>query len=160
MPGIELIRLDDTDRKLLRELQKDGRMSNVELARRVGLTPPPTLRRMRNLERAGVIRGYNARIDPVAIGWPISVFVMVTLKGQTSEELRAFEAHVASLPEIRECYMLNGETDFLLKVVARDLPGFQDFLVRQIVGAPHVSGVRTALTVRTSKDEPGVPLED
>jgi DNA-binding Lrp family transcriptional regulator len=152
--------LDATDRAILRELQKDARITNVELARRVGLTPPPTLRRMRNLEEHEVIQGYHACVNPAMLGWAITVIVMVSLKDQSAAELKRFEEHVAGLAEVRECHMLSGETDFMLKIVARDLPAFQDLLVHQIIAAPNVSGVRTALIIRSSKQAPGVPLDD
>src|SRR4051812_38851759 len=108
--------LDSVDLEILAALQEDGRMTNVDLAARVGLTAPPCLRRVRSLEQAGVIRGYHARLDPVALGYGITVFAMVSLKSQAENELRAFEDHIARLPEVRECHMLNGEIDFILKI--------------------------------------------
>lgn len=150
--------LDAIDRIILANLQKDGRMTNVELARRAGLTPPPCLRRLRSLEDSGVIRGYHADLSPVALGWPITVFAMVSLKSQAEPDLKAFEAHVAALPEVRECHMLNGGIDFILKIVATDLPAFQTFLTTHLTSAPNVESVRTSLTIRTSKSEPGVPV--
>lgn len=150
--------LDQIDLQILDLLQADGRMTNVDLAQRVGLTAPPCLRRVRTLEEAGVIRGYHADLSARALGWPITVFVMVSLKSQAEEDLKAFEAHVADLPEIRECHMLNGEIDFMLKVVAADLPGFQAFLTEHLTSAPNVASVKTSLTIRTSKSAIGVPV--
>lgn len=153
-----LSKFDDIDMQILRELQEDGRMTNVELADRVGLTAPPCLRRVRSLEEAGIIRGYHADLDSNALGYSITVFAMVSLKSQAEADLRTFEDHVATLPEVRECYMLNGEIDFILKVVARDLQSFQQFLTSQLTSAPNVSSVKTSLTIRTSKQMPGIPM--
>lgn len=151
--------LDSIDREILSILQADGRITNVDLAARVGLTAPPCLRRVRALEDAGVIRGYHADLSSQALGWPITVFAMVSLKSQAEGDLMAFEAHVAGLPQVRECHMLNGEIDFVLKVVAHDLPSFQQFLTQQLTSAPNVASVKTSLTIRTSKSEIGVPVD-
>ncbi|HWW65734.1 MAG TPA: Lrp/AsnC family transcriptional regulator [Sphingomonadaceae bacterium] len=151
--------LDSTDRLILAALQKDGRITNVELARRAGLTAPPCLRRVRALEEEGVIDSYHARLNANALGYGIMVFALVSLKSQAEEDLRAFERHVAALPEIRECHMLNGEIDFILKIVAHDLQAFQAFLTSHLTPAPNVASVKTSLTIRTSKDEPGIPVD-
>ncbi len=150
--------LDSIDRRLLAELQAEGRVTNVDLARRVGLTAPPCLRRVRSLEEAGVIRGYHADLDPSQLGFTITVFAMVSLRSQAEEDLRAFENHIRTLPEVRECHMLNGEIDFILKIVSKDLQSFQEFLTSKLTPAPNVASVKTSLTIRTSKNEPGVPL--
>lgn len=150
--------LDSIDRRLLAELQAEGRVTNVDLARRVGLTAPPCLRRVRSLEEAGVIRGYHADLDASQLGFTITVFAMVSLKSQAEEDLRAFENHIKSLPEVRECHMLNGEIDFILKIVSKDLQSFQEFLTSKLTPAPNVASVKTSLTIRTAKSEPGVPL--
>jgi DNA-binding Lrp family transcriptional regulator len=151
--------LDSIDRRLLAELQDEGRVTNVDLARRVGLTAPPCLRRVRALEEAGVIRGYHADLDASSLGFTITVFAMVSLKSQAEEDLRAFEEHIKGLPEVRECHMLNGEIDFILKIVSKDLQSFQEFLTSKLTPAPNVASVKTSLTIRTAKNEPGVPLE-
>jgi DNA-binding Lrp family transcriptional regulator len=151
--------LDKIDRRLLAELQAEGRVTNVELAQRVGLTAPPCLRRVRALEEAGVIRGYHADLDASKLGFAITVFAMVSLKSQAEEDLRGFEDHVKTLPEVRECHMLNGEIDFILKIVSKDLQSFQEFLTSKLTPAPNVASVKTSLTIRTSKQEPGVPLD-
>ncbi len=151
--------LDSIDRKLLAELQAEGRVTNVDLARRVGLTAPPCLRRVRALEEAGVIKGYHAELDAASLGFTITVFAMVSLKSQAEEDLRAFENHIKALPEVRECHMLNGEIDFILKIVSKDLQSFQEFLTSKLTPAPNVASVKTSLTIRTAKSEPGVPLE-
>lgn len=150
--------IDDIDLQILAELQDDGRMTNVDLARRVGLTAPPCLRRVRALEESGAIKSYHAVVDPGTLGYTITVFAMVSLRSQAEADLKAFEDHVAKLPEVRECHMLNGEIDFILKVVAKDLQSFQQFLTSRLTPAPNVASVKTSLTIRTSKNEPGVPL--
>ena len=150
--------LDQIDRRLLAELQNEGRITNVELANRVGLTAPPCLRRVRALEDEGVIRGYHADLDASKLGFAITVFAMVSLKSQAEDDLKAFEQHVRALPDVRECHMLNGEIDFILKIVARDLQSFQEFLTSKLTSAPNVNSVKTSLTIRTAKDEPGVPI--
>jgi DNA-binding Lrp family transcriptional regulator len=151
---------DGIDLKLLAELQADGRITNVDLAAKVGLTAPPCLRRVRTLEQSGTIKSYHADIDPAALGYTIMVFAMVSLKSQAEDDLKAFEAHMRSLPEVRECHMLNGEIDFILKIVAYDLQAFQEFLTSKLTSAPNVSSVKTSLTIRTAKDEPGVPIPE
>jgi DNA-binding Lrp family transcriptional regulator len=153
------LNLDAIDLKLLSELQADGRITNVDLATKVGLTAPPCLRRMRALEQSGVIKSYHADVDPALLGYTITVFAMVSLKSQAEDDLRAFEAHMRSLPDVRECHMLNGEIDFILKIVAKDLQSFQELLTSQLTSAPNVTSVKTSLTIRTAKDEPGVPIK-
>jgi len=159
MTGNSKIKLDATDHKILVELQADGRITNVELARRVGISPPPCLRRLRALERAGVIKGFHADVDTKALGYEVTVFAMVGLHSQAEADLKAFEALVASWPMVRECHMLNGEIDFILKIVAPDLSTFQSFLTERLTSAPNVANVKTSLTIRTSKRLPGAPLE-
>jgi len=151
--------MDAIDRKILAILQKEGRITNVELAERVGLTAPPCLRRVHHLEKAGFITGYHAELAAGELGYGITVFALVSLRSQAEDDLRAFEQHVATLPEVRECHMLNGEIDFILKIVAHDLQGFQSFLTSKLTPAPNVAGVKTSLTIRTSKDLPGIPID-
>ena len=152
-------RLDDIDRHILAELQADGRMTNVELARRVGISAPPCLRRVRALEETGFIRGYHAAIDARALGFEVQVFAMVRLASQSERDLSAFETLVQGWPLVRECHMLNGEIDFILKCVAPDLSSFQRFLTQSLTAAPNVASVKTSLVIRAGKDEPGVPFE-
>ena len=152
--------LDAIDRRLLSELQDEGRITNVELAQRVGLTAPPCLRRVRGLEESGVIKGYHAELDASKLGFAITVFALVSLKSQAEESLRQFEDHMRGLPEVRECHMLNGEIDFILKIVSRDLQSFQEFLTSKLTPAPNVASVKTSLTIRTAKQLPGVPLDE
>jgi DNA-binding Lrp family transcriptional regulator len=153
-------KIDDIDRRILAILQENGRITNVELAERVGITAPPCLRRVRALEEMGLIKGYHAELDGEALGYDIIVFAMVGLHSQAEADLKAFEARVAKMPLVRECYMLNGEIDFILKIVARDLHEFQSFLTTQLTPAPNVASVKTSLTIRCSKRLPSVPLTD
>lgn len=151
--------LDRIDRQILDLLQANGRMTNVDLAEHVGLTAPPCLRRVRALEEMGAIRGYHAALDPATLGYPITVFAMVSLRSQAEADLAAFEAHIAAIPEVRECHMLNGEIDFILKIVATDLKAFQEILTSRLTTAPNVASVKTSLTIRTAKSVPGIPVD-
>jgi DNA-binding Lrp family transcriptional regulator len=152
-------KLDRIDRRILRDLQADGRMTNVDLAERAGISAPPCLRRVRALEEAGYIRGYHAEVNPEALGFGVTVFAQVGLATQAEPDLKAFEALVASWPEVREAHMLAGETDFLLKIVAADWDSYQRFLTTRLTAAPNVTHVKSSLAIRVSKAEPGVPIE-
>ncbi len=150
-------RLDAIDWKILKELQDDGRMTNVELARRVGISAPPCLRRVRALEEAGFIKGYRALLDEKLLGYEITVFAMVHLASQAEADLAAFEAYVRAEPLVRECWMLSGEIDFILKCVAPNLATFQEF-VAKLTAQPNVRNVKTSLVFKNSKDAAMVPL--
>lgn len=152
-------RLDQIDRKILAELQQDGRMTNVELARRVGISAPPCLRRVRSLEDQGFIQGYHAQVNPRALGFEVQVFAMVGLQSQAEADLRAFEDLCNAWSLVRECHMLNGEVDFILKCVAPDLSTFQSFLTGDLLTAPNVASVKTSLVIRGAKEAPGVPFD-
>lgn len=152
-------KLDPIDRKILAELQSDGRMTNVELAKRVGISAPPCLRRVRTLEEAGYIKGYHADVDARQLGFEVQVFAMISLASQAEADLMAFEERCHDWPLVRECHMLNGEIDFILKCVAPDLSSFQSFLTGELTSAPNVASVRTSLVIRGAKDAPGVPFD-
>ncbi len=152
-------KLDPIDRQILAELQADGRMTNVELASRVGISAPPCLRRVRTLEEAGYIRGYHADIDARELGFEVQVFAMVRLRSQAEGDLSTFEALCRAWPLVRECHMLNGEIDFILKCVAPDLSSFQNFLTEQLLKADNVASVKTSLVIRCAKDEPGLSFD-
>ena len=154
------VKLDRIDRRILRNLLSDGRMTNVELARRVGISAPPCLRRVRALEEAGIIRGYHADLAPEPLGYAVTVFAQIGLASQADADLKAFERLIATWPEVREAYMLAGETDFLLKIVAPDWDSYQRFLSTKLTSAPNVSHVKSAMMLRLSKDEPGVPVTE
>jgi len=152
------VKLDDIDRRILRDLQDNGRITNVELARRAGISAPPCLRRVRVLEEAGYIHGYHADLEPKALGFNVTVFAQVGLESQAESDLEAFETMVQEWPQVRECFMLAGEADFLLKVVAEDWDDYQRFLTTKLTTAPNVSHVKSALSIRQSKLLPGVPI--
>ena len=152
------IKLDEIDRRILRDLQEDGRITNVELARRAGISAPPCLRRVRVLEDAGYIRGYHADLEPKALGFNVTVFAQVGLESQAEADLEAFEKLIQQWPQVRECFMLAGEADFLLKVVAEDWDDYQRFLTTKLTSAPNVSHVKSALSIRQSKFVAGVPI--
>jgi len=152
------IELDAIDWRILKELQADGRMTNIALANRIGLSAPSCLLRVRTLEEAGLISGYTALVDEAALGYALTAFAMVRLHNQAESDLRAFENLVLSWPLVREAHMLSGESDFMLKCIARDLTGFQDFVLDELTSAPNVASVKTFLTIRRTKREPGVPI--
>jgi DNA-binding Lrp family transcriptional regulator len=148
---------DAIDRRILSELQADGRITNVELARRAGISAPPCLRRVRRLEETGLIRGYHAETDANKLGWSITFFVIVGLESQKESVLSGFERTVALWDEVRECHMIRGGGDFLLRVVARDA-AHENLLTQRLTGIAEVSRVQTLQTIRTSKNLPGVPI--
>jgi len=150
--------LDTIDWKILKELQSDGRISNVALAARVGLSPPPCLRRARALEQAGYISGYRALLDAAELGFDVQLFAHVGLKSQAEAELNAFAARVRNWPLVRECYAVSGGADFILKCIGRDLHAIQDFIIKELTAAPNVDSVKTTLILDVTKYEPGVPL--
>src|ERR1700679_2947529 len=156
-PITELPVLDSIDRRILLELQADGRITNVELARRAAISAPPCLRRVRRLEEAGIIRGYHADTDPQLLGWEITFFAIVGLDSQKEAVLSAFEQMAAAWPEVRECHMIRGGGDFLLRLVARDT-AHENQLTSKLTGAPSVSRVQTLQTIRTSRSLAGVPF--
>ena len=152
-------KIDAIDRKILAELQADGRMTNVELSKRLGISAPPCLRRVRMLEEQGLIKGYHAQVDTRALGFEVMVFALVGLSSQAEADLVAFEELCDGWPLVRECHMLNGEIDFMLKCVAPDLSTFQSFLTGDLTAAPNVASVKTSLVIRGAKQEPGVPFD-
>jgi DNA-binding Lrp family transcriptional regulator len=151
-------KLDRIDLQILRDLQENGRITNVDLAQSAGISAPPCLRRVRALEKAGYIRGYHADINAEALGYGVTVFAQVGLTSQAESDLVAFEKLVARWPQVRECYMLAGETDFLLRIVATDWDSYNRFLTSELTAAPNVSHVKSALAIRASKQEVGVPI--
>ncbi len=153
------IKLDKIDRKILRDLQDNGRITNVELAKNAGISAPPCLRRVRALEEAGYIKGYHAELNSQMMGYGVTVFAQVGLSSQSEQDLRTFEELLLQWPEVRECHMLAGETDFVLKVVAADWDEYQKFLTGKLTSAPGVAQVRSSLAIRVSKYAPGVPVD-
>lgn len=152
------LRLDAIDWRILKELQADGSITNVALAEKVGLSPPPCLRRVRSLEEAGLITGYTALLDERRLGFPVEAFALVRLHSQAEPDLNAFENRVLAWPLVREAHMLSGESDYILRCIAPDLQSFQDFVLRDLTAAPNVASVKTHLTIRRAKRHPGVPV--
>ncbi len=152
-------KLDQIDKKILHRLQENGRISNVDLAAEVGISAPPCLRRVRALEAAGYIKSYHAKINPAVLGYGVTVFAMVKLSSQAEKDLAEFEAHMAELDVVRECHMLAGEVDFILKIVAKDWDSYQTFLSRELTSAPNIISVKSSLGIRSIKDRTGVPIE-
>lgn len=153
------VKLDPIDRRILRDLQDNGRITNVALAHSAGISAPPCLRRVRALEEGGYILGYHADLNPEPLGYRVTVFAHVGLASQAETDLKAFEELIETWPQVLECYMLAGETDFLLKIVAQDWDTYQRFLTTELTAAPNVSHVKTSLAIRTSKCRPGVPVK-
>lgn len=153
------VKLDRIDRKILNDLQDTGRMTNVELAERAGISAPPCLRRVRALEDAGVIRGYHADVDHAALGYGVTVFAQVGLESQSETDLRAFEDLVKTWSLVRECHLVSGEADYILKIVAEDWDAYQKFLTQHLTAYPNISQIKSALGIRVAKYKPGVPID-
>jgi DNA-binding Lrp family transcriptional regulator len=153
-----MTKLDTIDWKILRELQRDGRITNVALSSRVGLSPPPTLRRVQALEEQGYIKGYRAQLDAEKLDYGVKLFALVGLKSQAQSEMAEFERRVKGWPIVRECHAISGVADFMLKCVARDLQSIQSFVMGALSKAPNVDSVKTSLILHVAKDEPEVPL--
>lgn len=153
------VRLDSVDWKILRALQSDGRMTNVELARRAGISAPPCLRRVRALEQNGIIDGYRTLLDEKQLGFDLTAFAYIGLKNQTEAELVRFEDQLRGWPIVREAWMVSGEIDFVLFCITDTLRSFQNFVIETLTAADNVESVRTSLTIRQSKSEPRVPID-
>lgn len=152
------VKLDRIDLRILRDLQDEGRMTNVELARRAGISAPPCLRRVRALEEAGFVRGYHADLNGEKLGFEVMFMALVGLDSQSEVVLTAFEELMGGWPEVRECHMVRGAGDFLLKIVARNT-AHENQLTTKLTSAPHVATVQTIQVIRTSKQIPGVPVD-
>ncbi|MGQ0527663.1 MAG: Lrp/AsnC family transcriptional regulator [Alphaproteobacteria bacterium] len=153
-------KLDKIDKKILKDLQADGRITNVELARNVGISAPPCLRRVRTLEESGYIKSYHAKISPVSLGYNVTVFAQVKLISQAEADLRKFEQAIVLWPLVRECHLMTGDFDYLLKVVAKDWDSYQRFMTDELTKTPLINSIKSSLTIRPVKDEPGVPIDD
>ena len=152
-------KLDNIDLQILNVLQRNGEISNVQLAQKVKISPPSCLRRVKSLTRRNIILGYNALVNPKMLGYNVTVFAYVGLESQAENDLQTFENYISNFPEVRECHMLVGEIDFLLKIVAKDWDYFQSFLTKNLTQAPKVSNVKTSLNIRSVKKLPGIPFE-
>lgn len=150
--------LDALDRRILRALQEDARISNVALAEQIGLSPTPCLRRVRTLEGEGVIRRYAALVDQGAVGLPVSVFVSVSLERQVEGVLEAFETRVRERPEVMECYLMTGDSDYLLRVVTADLGAYERFLMEHLTRIPGVASIRSSFALKQVTYKTALPL--
>ena len=150
--------LDPTDLRLLDHLQTDARITNVALAESASLSPAPCLRRVRDLEAAGVIRGYATLLDPEALGLHVSAFIQISLEKQVVNALRNFEETIASYPEVMECYLMTGDSDYLLRIVAHDLKGLQSLIVDRLARLPNVANIRSSIALKQVKYKTALPL--
>jgi len=151
--------LDGIDLKILRILQDEGRISNLDLSKKIGMSPPPTLRRVRDLEKKGFIDGFRANLDPSKLGYDLTAWIFISLKNQNEESLNSFEKLVWGWETIRECYMLNGEVDFILKSVSKNMSEFNDFLSKKITSNENVLSVKTAFAIKATKRLGNVPID-
>ena len=149
---------DELDRLILEELQKDARISNAELARRVQLSPPATLARIRRLEESGLIKGYTTNIDRKMAGYDLLCFVSVSLQVHDTDQLYAFRGAIREIPRVLECHHVTGDYDYLLKVVARDTADLEDFLVNQLTPAPGVARIHTSVVLSETKPPSSLEL--
>ena len=152
------VKLDKIDRKILKDLQANGRITNVELSKNAGISAPPCLRRVRALEDAGLIKGYFARLEPSALGYGLTVFALIKLVSQAEADLKTFEKKCAELRMVRECHMLSGEVDYMLRIVAKDWDAYQTFLTEELTALANVTSVKTMPMVRSAKEKPGIPI--
>ncbi|MSQ69566.1 MAG: Lrp/AsnC family transcriptional regulator [Gammaproteobacteria bacterium] len=150
--------IDRTDYRILHQLQNDGRLTNLELAERVGLSASPCLRRVRALEESGIIRRYVAIVDAKAVGLPISAFINVSLRSQELDSLEAFQQRVASFPEIMECYLMTGSSDYLLRVVVPSLEAYERFLVDKLTRVPGIANIQTSFALKPVVSRTELPL--
>ena len=155
---MSLIELDDIDRRILRVLQNNARIPNVELARMVGLSPSPCLRRVKTLEDSGVIQRHVSLLDQSMVGFPVSVFVSVTLERQVETALERFEAAISKRPEVLECYLMTGDADYLLRVVTRDLASYERFLVDHLARIPGVNSIKSSFALKQVSYHTALPL--
>ena len=150
--------LDEIDRRILTELQRNARLTNQELASRVGVSPSPCWRRVRALEEAGVIRGYAALVNPAALGLAVRVFTNVSLERQEQDQLQVFEAAVAQWPEVMECYLMTGDADYLLRVVVADLAAYERFLMQKLTRIPGIASIKSSFALRSVRYRTDLPV--
>ena len=152
------IQIDIFDRLILKELQRDGRISNVDLAKAVGLSPSPCLRRVRDLEKSGIIDRYGAILNQGAAGLPLSVFVQVTLERQVETALETFERIIAERPEVLEAYLMTGDSDYLLRIVLQDVSDYEIFLKDHLTRIPGVASIKSSFALNRVKYETALPI--
>lgn len=153
------MQLDNYDRQILRVLQEDGRISNQDLAERIGLSPSPCLRRLRTLEESGLITGYRARLDAKKLGFSLMALIHISMDQHTPERFSNFEEKVAQIPEVLECLLITGQdADYQLKVVVKDMDGYQELLLNRITRITGVTGVHSSFVLRRVVDKTALPL--
>ncbi len=152
-------RIDAIDRKILKALQADGRISNVELAARIHLSAPQCFRRVRSLEERGVLRGYRADVNPEALGFGVTAYVSVSIGGGDFGRVRDIEAEIRAFPQILECFSVSGEDDYLLKVVAHDLKTLSNFLTDHLMQVSGIDDVRSMICLEEIKSAAPLPVE-
>ncbi len=150
--------LDEVDIRILDQLQLDARLTNVELAARVGLSPSPCLARVRRLERAGIISRHVTLLDPHRVGLPVSVFIQVRLEKQVERALEVFEAAMREHPEVMECYLMTGDADYLIRVVVPDVPALERFIVDSLSRIPGVANIRSSFALKQVKYQTALPI--
>jgi DNA-binding Lrp family transcriptional regulator len=150
--------IDAIDRRILRLLQSDAKISNAELSRRVGLSPSPCLARVRALERSGVISRHVTLLDPLKVGLGVSVFIQVSLEQQVERALSAFQAAISAYPEVMECYLMTGDADYLLRVVVADVPALERFILERLTKIRGVASIRSSFALKQVKYETALPL--
>jgi len=154
------IKLDAIDRKILELLQRNSNITNAQLAQEVGLSPAPTLERVKKLETAGIIKSYHAVVDTASVGLGVSTFVMASLKGHNKENITKFISAISAIPEIVECHHLTGEADFILKIVAPDIPSYQKLMLEQVSNIEVVDNLQSMVILSTFKDTKIVPIPE
>jgi Lrp/AsnC family leucine-responsive transcriptional regulator len=154
------MQLDAIDRKILQILQEEGRITNSELAYRIGLTPTPTMERVRRLERDGFILGYRAVVDPKKVGRGQTVFIQVSLQAHRKDMIESFLAAVADMPEVQECYHTTGASDYMLKVCVRDIEDYEDFVMHKITKAPSFSRIESTIVLSVPKNNPVLSINE
>jgi DNA-binding Lrp family transcriptional regulator len=152
-------RLDDTDRKILEFLQKDSGITNTQLAQQIGLSPAPTLERVKKLEQAGIISGYHAAVNPAAVGIGVSTFVNVSLKGHNKENINRFIKAIADIPEVVECHHVTGQADFILRIVCTDIPSYQSLMLDRVTNIDVVDNMQSMVILSTFKDSKVIPVK-
>ena len=151
------MKLDGIDYRIIEELQQDGGLSNVELARRVHLSPSPCLARVKALEAAGVIRRYVALMDPQSLGLGLNVFINISLKAQSKEALAVFEQRIAEHDEVMECYLMTGDSDYLIRVAVTDIAALERFILEQLTPIPGIEKIRSSFTLKQVRYKTALP---
>jgi Lrp/AsnC family transcriptional regulator, leucine-responsive regulatory protein len=152
------IKIDNTDKRILRELQKNARLSNVELAEQVGLSPSPCLARVKSLTQRGIIKRHVTLVDPEKVDLALTVFIRISLEQQSERALENFEKSISTLPEVLECYLMTGDSDYLIRVVAADVNTLKDFILNHLTGVEGISNIRSSLALKQVKYETALPL--